>query len=250
MMLKRKKEYKDDKRVVLITGGAGGIGKATVNKFLEENCIVIIIDNDKKACNSFYETNNLITYNADITDYNNMKLIIDEIIKMFGNIDILINNAAIQTTKNILKIDLMDWKKVIDVNINGTFIISQLVAKRMKEGSTILNIISTHYNKPRVDKLHYDISKAGIAMMTKGFALELSQRKITVNSLAIGATYTNMNDIFNIDKMVERLAKSKIPLKKICKAEEIADYIYNVINDFSKTTTGSIFTVDGGRSLV
>ncbi len=240
------------KKVVLITGGARGIGRATVNKFLNESSenTVIIIDKDMAACKKFQERENLVIYNCDITCYEQMELIINEIFKKYGNIDVLINNAAIQTTKNILKIDLEDWKNVIEVNINGTFIISKIVAKKMKSNSTILNIISTHYNKPRRDKLHYDISKAGVAMMTKGFALELSKRNITVNALAIGATYTSMNEIFKINKVAEFLAKSKVPLKKIYKSDEIAEYIYNIINNFSKATTGSIFTIDGGRNLV
>ena len=249
-MFSEKKKNHIDRRIVLITGGAGGIGKATANKFLEKGYIVIIIDNDKNACASFHKTNNLIIYNADITDYNNISLIVDEMFKEFGNIDILINNAAIQTTENVLKINLNDWKKVIDVNINGTFILSQLVSRKMKSGSTILNIISTHYNKPRVHKLHYDVSKAGIEVMTKGFALELAKRKITVNAIAIGATFTNMNSGFKINRESVKLARERIPLKKICQPTEVAQYIYNIINDFSKYKTGSTFIIDGGRNLV
>lgn len=103
-----------------------------------------------------------------------------------------------------------DWKNVIDVNLNGTFIISQLVAKKMKNNSTILNIISSHYNKPRPERLNYDVSKVGIVLMTKGFALELSNRKITVNALAIGATYTSMNYIYELDKKIQK----KLHLKR------------------------------------
>lgn len=248
-MLNKNKTHLN-KKVVLITGGAGGIGKATAMKFKQEGSIVIVIDNDKFGCNHIKKYNDLIVYNCDITNYKKMNLIIEEIFLKYGNIDILINNAAIQTCSNVLEIDLDDWKKVIDVNINGTFIVSQLVAKRMKNNSTILNIISTHYNKPRIHKLHYDISKAGLEIMTKGFALELSERKITVNALAIGATFTNMNKGFDLDKESVNRTRERIPLKKICEPEEIATYIYNVINDFSIATTGSVFTIDGGRNLV
>lgn len=179
-----------------------------------------------------------------------MNSIVDEIFGKIGNIDILINNAAIQTTQNVLKIKLKDWKKVIDVNINGTFILSQLVSRKMNANSTILNIISTHYNKPRTHKLHYDVSKAGIEVMTKGFALELAKRKITVNALAIGATFTNMNHGFKTNKASVKTARERIPLKKICQPTEVAQYIYDIINNFSKYTTGSIFIIDGGRNLV
>lgn len=245
-----KKELCTNKKIVLITGGAGGIGKATAMKFRHNDSIVIIIDNDKVACNNIKKSDELIVYHCDITNYKKMNLIIEEVFSKYGNIDILINNAAIQTSSNVLEISLEDWKKVIDVNINGTFIVSQLVAKKMKSNSTILNIISTHYNKPRIHKLHYDISKAGLEIMTKGFALELAERKITVNALAIGATFTNMNKGFEISKASVNKARERIPLKKICEPGDIAKYIYNIINDFSDATTGSVFIVDGGRNLV
>ena len=240
---------KDKKnKVVLITGGAEGIGKATVLKFIK-NSKVIVIDKDQEACKELKNKYpDIEVYNNDITDLDKIREIINIIFKKYNNIDVLINNAAIQTTCNLMDIDIEDWNNVINVNLNGTFIISQSVAKKMKKNSTILNIISTHYNKPRGTRLHYDISKAGVAMMTKAFALELADSNITVNALAIGATYTKMNYDFDTEKVLE--STTKIPLKHICKPEEVAEYIYNIVNSFSKHSTGSIFTIDGGRNLV
>lgn len=235
-------------KIILITGGAKGIGLATA-KLLSLNNKVIIIDNDTEACKKIFN-HNIDVYNEDITDYKKIKEIIDVLFVKYKNIDALINNAAIQTTNKLLEMPFDDWKNVIDVNLNGTFIISQLVAKKMKNNSTILNIISTHYNKPRPERLNYDVSKAGIALMTKGFALELSHRKITVNALAIGATYTSMNYIYKQDKESEKIALSKIPMEKIATADEIAKYINIIISELSEFSTGSIFTVDGGRNLI
>lgn len=235
-------------KIILITGGAKGIGLATT-KLLSLNNKVIIIDNDTEACKKIFN-HNIDVYNEDITDYKKMKEIIDELFVKYKNIDILINNAAIQTTNKLLEMPIDDWKNVIDVNLNGTFIISQLVAKRMKNNSTILNIISSHYSKPRPERLNYDVSKAGIALMTKGFALELSNRKITVNALAIGATYTSMNYIYELDKNTEKVALEKIPMKKITTADDIAKYINIIVSELSEFATGSIFTIDGGRSLI
>ena len=236
------------RKTVLITGGANGIGLATA-KLLAENSKVIIIDKDKEACDKLQKYN-IEVYNEDITNYNRMEEIVDKIFQKYDNIDVLINNAAIQTTFRILDMPFEEWKSVIDVNLNGTFIISQLVARQMKNNSTILNIISSHYNKPRISKLHYDVSKSGVALMTKGFALELANRKITVNALAIGATYTSMNSIYEIKKNTEMEALSKIPMNKITTADEIAHYINVIILEFADFATGSIFTIDGGRSLI
>lgn len=238
------------KKTILITGGAKGIGLATA-KLMNKKNNVIIIDNDKKACLALKESKTTIhIYNEDITDFSKMELVIDEIFKKYGNIDVLINNAAIQTTIDVLEMPIDEWRNVIDVNLNGTFIISQLVSRKMADNSTILNIISSHYNKPRRQRLHYDVSKAGVALMTKGFALELSHRKITVNALAIGATYTSMNYIYKQDKNSEKVALSKIPMKKITTSEEIAKYISIIVSELSEFSTGSIFTIDGGRNLI
>ncbi len=237
-----------EQKVILITGGAKGIGLATA-KLLSVNNKVIIIDNDVGACKKLFDYN-IDVYNEDITDYKKIKEIIDIVFKKYKNIDVLINNAAIQTTNKLLEMPIDDWKNVIDVNLNGTFILSKLVAKKMKNNSTILNIISSHYNKPRPEKLNYDVSKAGVALMTKGFAIELANRKITVNALAIGATYTSMNYIYKFDENTERVALEKIPMKKITTADDIAKYINIIISELSEFATGSIFTIDGGRSLM
>lgn len=236
-------------KVVFITGGANGIGKATALLFSKDNK-VIVIDNDEKACKELKEENKEIeVYNEDITNYNNIEKIIDEIFNKYKNIDILINNAGIQTIAPISKLTLKEWDEVLKVNLTSNFYITQLVSNRMKNDSTILNISSTHYNKPRVDHAHYDISKSGIVTLTKLFAIELAPKKITVNSIAIGATYTNMNKIFEEKESVANIAKNKIPLKCICNPEDIADSIYDVINDFSQKTTGSVFVIDGGRNI-
>ncbi len=236
-------------KVVFITGGANGIGKATALLFSKDNK-VIVIDTDEKACKELKEGNKEIeVYNEDITNYNNIEKIIDEIFNKYKNIDILINNAGIQTIAPISKLTLKEWDEVLKVNLTSNFYITQLVSNRMKSDSTILNISSTHYNKPRVDHAHYDISKSGIVTLTKLFAIELAPKKITVNSIAIGATYTNMNKIFEENESVANIAKNKIPLKCICNPEDIADSIYDVINDFSQKTTGSVFVIDGGRNI-
>lgn len=237
-------------KIILITGGANGIGKETAIK-LSDNNTVIVIDNDKLGCSLLNkEHKNIVVYNEDITNYNKMDELINDLFKKYKKIDILINNAAIQTTSNIMDLPLNEWQNVINVNLTATFYMTKLVGKQMKENSTILNIISTHYNKPRVDKLHYDVSKAGVAMLTKGFAMELASKKITVNALAIGATYSPMNKCFEENKEIENQAREKIPLKYISKSSDIATHIYNILQDFSDYTTGSIFVIDGGRNLI
>ncbi len=236
-------------KTILITGGANGIGRAIVEKYVN-NYNVVLIDKDSQKVNELKcKYKNIDCYIETITNYENIKEIIDKIYNKYKNIDILINNAGIQTIETISKLKLEEWKKIIEVNLTANFYLTQIVSNRMNSGSTILNISSTHYNKPRIDHAHYDISKSGITTLTKLFALELAHKNVTINALAIGATYTNMNYSFKTDKNTESIAKNKIPLKHICNPNEVADYVYNIIKDFSAATTGSVFVVDGGRNL-
>ena len=236
-------------KTILITGGANGIGKETVRVLAKDND-VIVIDNDVFGCEILNkEMPNVVVYNEDVTNYENISKIIDNIFKEHNNIDILINNAAIQTSENVLNLDFTIWEKVMNVNLNAVFYLTQKVANKMNDNSSILNIISTHYNKPRVNKMHYDVSKSGVAMLTEGFAMALADKKITVNALAIGATYTTMNSNFTDQSILEETI-SKIPLKYICTAKDVAMYIYHILNNFADMTTGTIFTIDGGRHLL
>ena len=237
-------------KIILVTGGANGIGKAIADKFSKENR-VIVIDIDKKACELLKKQNNNIdVYNEDLTNYELIEKLISNIYLRYHNIDILINNAAVQTANDIMDLSLKDFERVIDVNLTSNFYITQLIGNQMKNDGTILNIISTHYNKPRQDKIHYDISKAAVAILTKGFARALSKKKITVNALAIGATFTNMNIDFENNEEIVNIALEKIPLNYICTPEDIANYTHKLIENFSKHTTGSIFVIDGGRNLI
>ena len=232
-------------KTILVTGGANGIGRALVDK-LSINNKVIVIDNTKTTIPF---NKNVDFYEEDITNYENIKKIVSNVFEKYKNVDILINNAAIQTVSNIMNLSIDDFKKVLDVNLNANFYLTQLLSNKMQQGSTILNIISTHYDKPRIDKVHYDISKAGVSILTKTFALTLADKGITINAIAIGATYTNMNLDFSFDSKQEKETLEKIPLKHICTPEQIAQYVYDLINMFSTETTGSIFVVDGGRNI-
>lgn len=111
-------------------------------------------------------------------------------------------------------------------------------------------MLSVHYDKPRKNKYHYDASKAGVAMLTKEMALALIEKGITVNGISLGACNTPMNSNWINDKVKAEKKLEKIPLKWIAEPEDIANFTINVLESFSDYTTGSIFTIDGGRSLI
>ena len=236
------------KKTIVITGGADGIGLSIAKKFNDNNYNIIIIDNNLKSINKIKDKN-IHCYYADVSSEKQMSYVYLDIGKKFNHIDVLVNNAAKQTESSFNDTIYAEWKKVIDTNLNGTFLTIKNSINFMKNGSTILNVISVHYNKPRKNKYAYDASKAAIAILTQELALEFAHKNITVNALSFGAVKTNMNkDWINNDEKVKQVL-SKVPLNKIFTSDEIASFAYSIINDFSIYSTGSIFTIDAGRSL-
>ena len=182
-------------KTVIITGGAKGIGKAIALELLKEKCRVIILDIDKNEGRKLQnDLNDMIEFiNIDISKEEQVKEANDYIMSKYKKIDILINNAAKQTENEFFKMSVKEFKEIIDTNLVGTFICSNIFGKSMKKGSKIINMLSVHYNKPRKNKYHYDASKAGIAMLTQEMAIELADKGITVNGISYGACNTPMN---------------------------------------------------------
>lgn len=238
-------------KTVIITGGAKGIGKAIALELLKEKCRVIILDIDKNEGRKLQnDLNDMIEFiNIDISKEEQVKEANDYIMSKYKKIDILINNAAKQTENEFFKMSVKEFKEIIDTNLVGTFICSNIFGKSMKKGSKIINMLSVHYNKPRKNKYHYDASKAGIAMLTQEMAIELADKGITVNGISYGACNTPMNSNWIDNKDILNNTLKKIPLKWIAEPEEIARFTVVILKEFSDYATGSIFNIDGGRSL-
>ena len=238
-------------KVTIITGASKGVGKAISKKMINKKAKVIIVDIDKengiKTEKELGENCEFI--NADITKEDEIIRLKNYVMDKYKKIDILINNAAKQTENSFFNMEVDEFKEVIDTNLNGTFICSKILGNEMKRGSKILNVLSVHYDQPRKNKYHYDASKAGVAILTKEMALDVIDRGITVNAISFGACETSLNAdwLDNKEKVEDTL--SKIPMRYIAKPEYIADFAVNILENFAQYTTGSIFNIDGGRSL-
>lgn len=243
-------------KVSLVTGAGKGIGRSIALTLANEGSSVIINDINLDDANAVAKEiidlgGKSLSIKADVSQSREIKKMVLESIKNFGRIDILVNNAGIQTIIPFLELSEEDWQRVIDVNLKGTFLCSQIVAKEMvKQGKgKIVNISSIHQSIPRFNKIHYDVSKAGIAMLTKDMALELSKYKINVNSVAPGAIITPMNKDIIESSVKKAEIESKIPWKIMGKPEEVAQAVLYLVSDESDYVTGSSINVDGGSSL-
>ncbi len=237
-------------KTIAVTGAAMGIGEACAALLKESGANVIIVDIDEAAGKAAAQTHGCDFFKADISDEDDMKALRDYITANYGSLDILVNNAAKQTEKNFFDFTVKDFASDINVNLIGTFAAIRTLCEIMKPGSSILNMLSVHYEQPRLNKYAYDASKAGIAMLTKEAALVLAERGITVNAISYGAVRTPMNrDWIEHPEHMEQ-AKEKVPLRWVGEPEEIASFVKAILTEFSAHATGSVFTIDGGRRLI
>ena len=249
------KELDVNNKTVIVTGGAKGIGEACCRELASRGANIILADidedNGKKVEQSIKNNGyNIFFKKTDVTVENDVKNMIIFAKEKFGKIDILINDAAIQKVTDFENISLEEWKSVIDVNLNGGFLCSREFIKELDEGGQILNIITVHSGLPRTGKYSYDASKAGMEILTKELAKNYANDNITVNAISFGAVSTPMNEDWLDDEKAVNNTLSKVPMNIIFKPEEIARFIYEILKNFSLYTTGSVFVIDGGRSLV
>lgn len=241
------------KKTVLITGGSRGIGKATSLEFAKRgyNIVINYVSDDisAKKLKSYIVENydvDVILCKCDVSNENDVKEMVNSIIHNYEKIDVLVNNAgiAIDTTFDDKKIE--DFKKILNVNLIGPFILSREVGKYMlKQGfGSIVNVSSTNALDTYYEySLDYDASKAGLISLTHNLAKYYAPN-IRVNAVASGWVDTEMNK--ELDSSYIKEECDKIYLKRFAKPEEIAKAIYFLANDDASYITGEVLRVDGG----
>lgn len=241
------------KKTVLITGGSRGIGKATSLEFAKHgyNIVINYVNDDISAKNlkSYIVENydvDVMLCKCNVSSEDGVKGMVNSIIDNYGNIDVLVNNAgiAIDTTFDDKKIE--NFKKILNVNLIGPFILSREVGNCMlKQGfGSIINVSSTNALDTYYEySLDYDASKAGLVSLTHNLAKYYAPN-IRVNAVAPGWVGTEMNK--ELDSSYIKEECDKIYLKRFAKPEEIAKAIYFLASDDASYITGEVLRVDGG----
>lgn len=252
------------RRVAVVTGSSKGIGKAIAIEFAKAGYSIVLNARDEhelsKAANDVEQTlggiQERVTYLAgDISQESACSSLIDHTMKIFGRIDVLVNNAGIggaQKTVHDLTSD--DWDYVIDVNLKGTFLCTREALKRMSNDSSgsdysIINISSVHESIPQPQSVPYSASKGGMEMLTKTVALEVAAKGIRVNGIAPGAIATDMNKDILGNQQKKKDEETRIPMHRIGKPEEIAKVALFLASDGASYMTGTTVYVDGGLTL-
>lgn len=250
-------EVKD--KIVVVTGAGSGIGAATAKHFGYHKAKVVVSDINVNRARSVAEEiiatgGTAVVITANVANYDEVQALVEETVKQFGRLDVLVNNAGIGP-RNLLKAadhTLEDWDNVIAVNQTGVFYGMKLALQQMlKQGSgSIVNVASLAGLKASLNNLSYSASKFAVVGMTKSAALEYATKNIRINAVCPGYTESALLDkLLSARPDMDDMLKSIIPMKRYGNADEIAEAIVWLASDTTKFITGQTITLDGGTSL-
>ncbi|WP_338593350.1 glucose 1-dehydrogenase [Bacillus safensis] len=244
-------------KVVLITGGASGIGLAAVKLFLEHGAKVAVADINEDSGKQLVESlphEHAAFFKTDITNEADCQKTVQSVLSQFGTIDVLINNAGIEIVSPIHEMTLEDWNHILQVNLTGVFLMSKHTLPHMLEekSGSIINTGSVGGLVGWPDIPAYNATKGGVIQLTKSMAIDYAAHQIRVNCIAPGIIDTPLNEKSFLDNHSESLEfvkkeKAKVnPLLRLGKPEEIAGVMLFLASDLSSYMTGSVITADGG----
>ncbi|WP_347252027.1 acetoacetyl-CoA reductase [Legionella sp.] len=243
-------------KIALITGGTGDIGTAIVkqlNPLYGKVIALDVIPSDKAALwqselhdHGFQQS---LFRRMDVTDFDQCKVVVDSIIKEFGRIDVLINNAGITRDAVFHKMTKEQWDEVLRVNLDGMFNVTRHVVEcmRRQESGRIINISSVNAQKGQFSQANYAASKAGVYGFTKSLAQELMTKNITVNSISPG--YVNTRLMQGIRPDILKAIIELIPAKRLAEPEEVAWVVEFLVNEKSRYITGANLSINGGLHM-
>jgi NAD(P)-dependent dehydrogenase (short-subunit alcohol dehydrogenase family) len=236
-------------RIALVTGGAAGIGYACAEALKEDGCRVVLADIDP-GVTAAAERLGGTGYLCDMGDAEAILALFDRIEAEVGPVAVLVNNAGIAKGGDFLTHDLETFRKVIDVNLTGTFVATQRAARTMVAqgiAGAIVNMSSVNAQVAIPTIPAYCASKGGVMQLTKAAALALAPHGIRVNAVGPGSIDTAMMAAVNADPAALARALSRTPLKRIGSAREVADVVAFLASPKASYVTGETIYVDGGR---
>ncbi|MBS3996703.1 MAG: SDR family oxidoreductase [Hydrogenophaga sp.] len=237
-------------RVVIVTGGAQGIGEACVRRFAREGARVVIADVANAPGDTLARELGATYLRCDVGDKLDVDAVVDQTVAAFGRIDVLVNNAGIFKAADFLAITEDDFDEVLRVNLKGSFLMGQAVARVMatQRKGAIVNMSSVNGVLAIPNIASYNVSKGGINQLTRVMALSLADHGIRVNAVAPGTIATELaaQAVLTSEEARQKIL-SRTPMKRLGEPDEIADVVAWLASDAASYVTGEIVTVDGGR---
>jgi len=242
-------------KVALVTGGAVGIGRSIALELAKEGASVAI--NYRSSANEALELvkeieslgRKAVAIQADISNFDSAKALIDETVNYFGSLNIVVNNAGITDDGLLLRMKEEQFDRVITTNLKGVFNVCRHASRPLMkaEDARIINISSISGLKGNIGQANYSAAKAGVIGFTKTLAREFASRQITANVVAPGFIQTKMTDVLSDD--IKNQILNDIPLKTLGIPEDIAHIVTFLASPKGKYITGQVISVDGGLSI-
>jgi NAD(P)-dependent dehydrogenase (short-subunit alcohol dehydrogenase family) len=233
----------------LVTGAANGLGAAIARRFAQEGFSVVVADIDESAARAQAASlGGATAFGVDVTDERAVESMLDALDAVP---DVLVNNAGIVRFGPLLDHRVEDFRKVLDVNLTGTFIVSRAVGRRMlpRRSGAIVNITSLNATAPSPDAGAYPASKAGVALLTQHLALVLGPYGIRVNAVSPGFIVAGMGAAIYDDPEVRELRGRSVPIGTLGTADDVAEAVLFLASERARYTTGHELRVDGGVSF-
>ena len=235
---------------IIVTGASGGIGNSIVEKLKECGANVLAsgtrLEKLEELRNKF---NKIKILKFDISQSDKIEEFIDNAANELGGLDCIVNNAGITQDNLAIRMSIDEWKKVIDINLTSTFLMSKFAIKKMlknKKGK-IINITSVVGHTGNLGQANYTASKAGLVAMSKSLAIEYAKKNINVNCISPGFIKTAMTD--KIDEKFKEVIVSKIPSARLGEPEDIANAVLFLASDNSNYINGETLHVNGGMYM-
>ena len=242
-------------KAAIVTGASSGIGRAIALALAREGATVAVnYARDAEGASSTVKDiegsgGNAFALQADVSKSADVQRLVDETVREFGRLDVMVNNAGVEHKMPFLETPLETWETVIAVNLTGPWLGCQMAARQMvSQGGPgrIINVSSVHEDLAMSTNAPYCAAKGGLRMLTRTIALELAPHAITVNNVAPGAIATPMDAKLEQDPAQMEMLLAEIPLGRMGKPEEVASLVLYLASDAAAYATGSTYFMDGG----
>ena len=237
-------------RVVVITGAAQGIGAACARRFIQEQAQVVLLDIDDAHGEALARELGATYLHCDVGDSHQVVSAVAKVMQTHSRIDVLVNNAGIFKAADFLDVTEDDFDAVLRINLKGSFLMGQAVAREMAKAGrgSIVNMSSVNAVLAIPNIASYNVSKGGINQLTRVMALALAPHNIRVNAVAPGTIATELaaRAVLTSDEAKAKIL-SRTPMKRLGEPAEVADVVAWLASDAASYVTGEIVVVDGGR---
>ena len=242
-------------KVAIVTGGNSGIGMAIVLELARQGASIVIDYVAHPEATEALEKqvaalgDQVIGVEADVSKVADLQRLVDATVKRFGRLDVMVNNAGVETRTSVLDTTEAQYEKVLEINLKSAFFGTQFAAKQMVKqggGGRIINISSIHEDWPMPGNIAYCLSKGGMRMLTRTAGVELAPHNILVVGVAPGAVATPINLVTMKDPALMQRLNAAIPIGRMAKPEEIGSVVAFLASDQSSYMTSTTLIVDGG----